>query len=383
MAALQWAGCNAVHSHAEQRETAFYEVADELGMLVWDANFCGGPLGTTANMSNAPFPDVETELARQYPLWAKTVANHPSVVVLMMGCLLNNDQVARLAEVYHSADPTRLLHSGGDVARPPMNLAAYASKFDMFEPDPTRNIREGYTNGIDYLGSYGGKRVPVVNKEIWYNNRNPKTGQWEEAPQEKYAQATKEAILYLAGIKLAGFILYSQQGFKPYHELAGGGIKWPSRSGESQHPTSSRTGGMGGWPVEFANFFDPTKPAFEPLATAKAMRESAPEYIGHQVPAARFRRPEVIVTVSADGKPLADTYVYAVPIKGAPAVPMGMRTDKDGTAWFILREPGQYRFAVRGTKGWQSVELDAPLQPLNVERGGLGTILRVALELGT
>jgi hypothetical protein len=112
------------------------------------------------------------------------------------------------------------------------------------------------------------------------------------------------------------------------------------------------------------------------------MRESAPEYIGHQVPVARFRRPEVIVTVSADGKPLADTYVYAVPIKGAPVVPVGMRTDKDGTAWFILREPGQYRFTARSANGWQSVELDAPLQPLNIERGGPGTILSAALELG-
>ena len=34
MAAIQWAGCNAIHNHAEQREPAYYDVADELGMLV-------------------------------------------------------------------------------------------------------------------------------------------------------------------------------------------------------------------------------------------------------------------------------------------------------------------------------------------------------------
>ncbi len=102
LAAIQWAGCNAVHNHAEQREPAFYEVADEMGILVWDADFCGGPLGTTGNMSSEPFEDVETELTRQYPLWAKTIANHPSAAILMMGCLLNNDQVADLAKVYRS-----------------------------------------------------------------------------------------------------------------------------------------------------------------------------------------------------------------------------------------------------------------------------------------
>ena len=381
MAASQWAGCNAVHNHAEQREPAFYDVADELGLLVWDADFCGGPLGTTRNMSNAPFPEVETELARQYPLWAKTVANHPSAAVLMMGCLLNNDQVLNLAKVYRGVDPTRLLHGGGDTARPPMDLAAYASRFDMTESDPIKNIRESYANGIDHYSNYKGKIVPVINKEIWYNNRIPGTDKWEDVPQERVARATKDAILYLASTKLAGFILYSQQGFEPYRELKEDAIRWPSRSGESQHPTSNQTGGMGGWPNEFVNFFDSASPAFEPLATARAMRESAPEYIGHQMPVAKFRRPEVIVAVSANGRTLADAYVYAVPVKGAPGAPVGMRTDRDGKAWFALREPGQYLFLCRGAKGWRSVELDAPLQPLDVKRGGLGRILHAELEL--
>jgi len=378
MAAIQWAGCNAIHSHAEQREPVYYDVADELGLLVWDADFCGGPLGTTANMSSDPFPDVETELARQYPMWAKTVANHPSVAVLMMGCLLNNDQVLNLAKVYRSVDPTRLLHGGGDKARPPLDMAACASQFNMTSDDPIKNIRDSYNGIIDYYSKYDDKDVPVVNKEIWYNARNPETNEYERVSPEKYGQATKDAIHFLAEGKLAGFILYSQQGF---NELVGDKIAWPSRSGESQHPTSVKTGGLGGWVSEFANFFDPSKPAFDPLPAAKAMRETAPEFTGTKVPVAKYRRPEVLVTVSKDGKPVADAYVYAVPVKGAPVNPIGMRTDRDGKALIALRNPGRYQFLCRSATGWKSLELDTPLQPLDIEHGGWGNILSLDLEL--
>lgn len=99
------------------------------------------------------------------------------------------------------------------------------------------------------------------------------------------------------------------------------------------------------------------------------------------MPVAKYRRPEVIITVLKDGKPLADAYVYADRLRGAPGVPTGMRTDENGTAWFALREAGKYRFSVRDSEGWQSIELDDPLQPIDVERGGLGTIIHAELSL--
>lgn len=110
-----------------------------------------------------------------------------------------------------------------------------------------------------------------MSKEIWYNSRDPETNEYTNVSQGKYAEATAEAIRYLASGKLAGFILYSQTGFRQYRELMDAEIQWPSRSGESQHPTTSRTGGLR-WSPDFVNFSDPEKPAFEPLATAKAMR---------------------------------------------------------------------------------------------------------------
>jgi hypothetical protein len=374
MAAVQSLGCNAIHNHAEQREPAFYEVADELGLLVWDANYCGGPLGTTENMSDAPFPDVLAELARQYPLWAKTVANHPSVGIMMMECLFNLEAASRLGEVYKGVDPTRLIHAGGGMARP-LDLAACASNFEMQQDDPLANIRSTHQDWARALVDFEGTTLPVVNKEIWYKD------DWRDpASPEAIARATRDAIEWLAGTNLAGFALYNQQAFAEQEPLDEP-IRWPSRSGESQHPTNVWTGGHA-WDMRvFVNFWDPERPAVRPRPTAGAMREAAPDYVGHEVPVANARRPQVIVTVTRDGNPVPDAYVYAVPVEGTLDRPAGMRTDGRGAAWFALREPGRYRFLCRDGGAWRSAELEAPLQPLDLSTGGMGNILEVALAL--
>lgn len=374
MAAVQSAGCNAIHNHAEQREPAFYDVADEMGLLVWDANYCGGPLGTTGNLTDAPFPDVVAELERQYPLWAKAVANHPSVVILMMECLFNQEAAVRLGQTYRQADPTRLIHRGGGMVRP-MDLAAYASNFAMDEEAPLSNIRSSYESRAKNLTTFEGHSVLLVNKEIWYKI------DWQNPPtSEAIAEATTNAIDYLNEKGLPGFILYSQQAFRN-RAPAVAPITWPSRSGEGQHPDDTRTGGHPWQMREFVNFRDHGSPAFHPTPTAGAMREAGGRYLGHQVPSAPTRRPEVLVTVTRDGRPVPDAYVYAVPVAGSVSAPSGMRTDGQGTAWFALRDPGTYRFTCWTGTDWGSVRLDAPLQPLDVGKGGVGPLLRVDLAL--
>ena len=87
------------------------------------------------------------------------------------------------------------------------------------------------------------------------------------------------------------------------------------------------------------------------------------------------------MTVTRDGQPAADAYVYAVPISGVTAPPVGLRADADGTAWFHLRDPGRYRFMVRRGEEWRSVDVDAPLEPLDLSKGGLGPVRRVELKL--
>jgi hypothetical protein len=373
-AAIQSAGCNAIHNHAEQREPSFYDVADEMGLLVWDADYCGGPLGTTANMSDAPFPEVLPELDRQYPLWAKTVANHPSVVLLMMECLYNEEAAVKLGEAYRSVDPTRLIHRGGGMVHP-MDVAAYASNFEMNADDPFGNIHSTWETWGRSLRTFEGRPVPVVNKEIWYKV------DWNHAPSpHAFARATADATDYLRAQRVPGSILYGQQAFRAMPPLQQAS-HWPSSSGEGQHPIDIRTGGLTWSPPDFVNFLDPERAATDPLPTSGAMWEAGARYLEHEVAVSATRRPEVIVTVTRGGRPVADAYVYAVPVRGVIAAPVGVRTDRAGTAWFALRDPGTYRFACRDGRRWQSVTLDAPVQPLDLSRGGVGGLLSCGIAL--
>jgi hypothetical protein len=111
------------------------------------------------------------------------------------------------------------------------------------------------------------------------------------------------------------------------------------------------------------------------------MRQAGARYLEHEVPVSATRRPEVIVTVTRGGQPIPDAYVYAVPVRGSVAAPVGMRTDRAGTAWFVLRDPGTYRFLCEGDDGWGAVPFDAPLQPLDLSHGGFGPLLSCGIEL--
>ncbi len=376
MAALRSIGCNTIHNHTEQREPAFYDVADELGMLVWDANYCGGPLGTSATISRDAFPEVLSELKRQYPLWARTVANHPSVVLLMVDCLFNLDAAKQLGEVYRQADATRLLHSGFDITEP-LDLACFASSIRMDKEDRLADVRMAYEDWGHKMQAFNGRRVPLVNVEIYYTLPSPDAS---GAPtNEVIAQPTSEAIDFLGQHDVVGVNIFHQHAFRNEPDVPDA-IGWPSRSGESQHATSTAVGGQLTI-QDFVNLRDSARPAFEVLPTGRAMQSASSRYLGHSVSVPSVRRPEVLVRVTHAGMPVPDAYVYVVPRQGAPGSPFGLRTDRDGTAWFQLRDPGRYEFICPTDGGSRSVEMDCDLQPLDVRTGGAGPVLQVKLTL--
>jgi len=386
MAAVQALGCNAIHNHAEQREPSYYDVADEMGMLVWDANFCGGPLGTTKNMvTDRAFPNVQAELVRQWPQWAKVVGNHPSVVMIMIGCLIHQDSNIAMAKAYRSYDPTRLLQANGARADAPLNVGAYTSHFTMFEPEHWGDIRSSYEGwGSKNARQADGTAVPLVNSECWYhsNQQNEETGQWEHAPEEDVAKATEEAIDWLGQKPLAGLNLYSQQAFHAFSD--NGGVHrplWPSRSGLGQHSPTGRTGGFEWAGPDYVNYWDPSKRPWQATATFYAQRRAAKRFLGYEMPVAGTRRPTVLVKVVRRGEGVADAYVYAVAVKGTNSNTLGMRTDVEGTAWFELRDPGTWRFLVKGENTWKHVDIDAPLQPLDGRKGGVGPIIETRLDM--
>jgi hypothetical protein len=278
-------------------------------------------------------------------------------------------------------DSTRLTHLSDGPAIPPMQLASCSARFEMADEDPLASIKSSYAELGGQLRTWHGQTAPLVYKEIYYELSPVHPGKARRSPTPgDTALATRRAIDFLGEKRVAGVIFYSQQAFEE-QAPRDAPIAWPSESGEGQHAGSVLTGGQPWGQHDFVNVHDSGHPAVRPTVVAAAMREAGRRYLGHGVPAASFRRPEVIVTVTSKGNPVADAYVFAVPADGAVAPTLGMRTDRDGRAWFSLRDPGRYSFLCRAEEGWRSVELDAPLQPLDLASGGMGSILYVELPL--
>jgi hypothetical protein len=76
-----------------------------------------------------------------------------------------------------------------------------------------------------------------------------------------------------------------------------------------------------------------------------------------------------------------DTYVHAVPLDGTIDRPTAVRTDRQGRALFLLREAGRYRFACIDGNAWHSVDVDAPLQGLDLGRGGVPVPIRAPITI--
>ena len=67
--------------------------------------------------------------------------------------------------------------------------------------------------------------------------------------------------------------------------------------------------------------------------------------------------------------------VFVEPLAGQAVAPFGVRADRDGRSWFVLPEPGPYRF----TCGSRAAEVDAREQPVDAPPG-YGHIQRVSMD---
>ena len=132
----------------------------------------------------------------------------------------------------------------------------------------------------------------------------------------------------------------------PYPSLAGRGMKvrWLV-------PTNPNDYG-----AQF-NWFDPTRPAFTTDCIYEHVKQAFKDVDGQETgPLAERRAPEVVVAVSADGKPLAGVYVRLRPADGQSAESQAAMTDSAGTAWFVLAQGESYAVDIVGGPGTPAVE---------------------------
>jgi hypothetical protein len=160
-------------------------------------------------------------------------------------------------------------------------------------------------------------------------------------------------------------------------------ITWPSQSGMDARidPFGEGTQEAWGKAAIYCNWCDPVQPVSLPTATRAWWKKKFRELTGRDVgPLAETRVPEVIVTVTRGGKPVAGAPVFVTPLEGQGMLPYGIIADAQGTSWFVLPEEGRYRFTCTDGGRTASVDVVAKRQRIDV-KPGYSHIQRAAIEL--
>ena len=134
---LKEMGCNAIRTAHNPQVPAFYEMCDELGILVMDEIFDGWKGKAAQDYGQQAFPDWWD---RDLRAWLKRDRNHPSVFIWSLGNETRGDVASELVRICHELDPSRLTtsgHSGSD-AMDVLGVNGHSEKMQFFQHAPDK-----------------------------------------------------------------------------------------------------------------------------------------------------------------------------------------------------------------------------------------------------
>ncbi len=102
-------GCNSIRTAHNPQTPIFYDLCDEMGILVMDELFDGWKRKAAEDYGKQAFAKW---WERDLRAWLKRDRNHPCVVVWSMGNETGGPIASELVRVCHEMDPTRLVTSG-------------------------------------------------------------------------------------------------------------------------------------------------------------------------------------------------------------------------------------------------------------------------------
>ncbi|MDD5677400.1 MAG: right-handed parallel beta-helix repeat-containing protein [Kiritimatiellae bacterium] len=370
----------------------WYDVADEVGMLVEPQLYLNGSYG-----------DTGVEMQWREFIWAH--ANHPSIVIYSADneCLSASlpmpavySRMNYRGQLLHALDPTRLVEWHGS---PGLSVAAAMGLYDNMQVwnthpygTPLGDALKAHMQAFQYNG-----KVPIhVGEMVVSFGGGPFN--WWTTPGEIVRSKPLQNAYALAGDKLAmdirslaeagarGASLCSSEGsvqsgpdgeggfsFGPWQEesmrvdrlmkdgkpIAPGAppqgetrvnsptveIKWPSLSGRGMRPASMGAGGyVTGSSSRLINWFDPSRPAYTYNGAMLKVREAFRDVDGQEPgPLAALLKPEVVVMFAPGDTPAAGVFVNVLPQEGQPWEGFAVMTDTNGTAWFVLPAAGRYQ----------------------------------------
>ena len=419
------ANINTIRTHFELQQGMYARVADELGMLIIPQYYAKLTVsGRTSKddpaqrLSVEEFMTTEThrENLRRYANWVKWLRNHPSVVIYStdneiftqawdtpekLEVNIRNDRLGAVYGRYVSRlDPTRLITRDGDEG-----TWGELGKWQEDPPAPIANYHYpdfSTAKLVENWESLYGK--PVLFGETLYCSYGAWDGWIDAIPSQVAAKAQRcrQVLSLYRDLDISGWIGMGP-GLDCFTELKEDGsgnpwgvspavmakakaegkvdepahypyfpIQWPSMSGPGLKPEFHRFKSTYGYGSVNAYFGD--RPVAVPNAVNAAYKDSTVP-----MPPLSPRRPtEVLFTVTRGGEPLGGVPLMLKPLAGQATAPTGVRTDKQGQAWFVLHEPGKYRAAVDGIDQTWAVDVE----PLSVTmNAGFAYLPRVALEV--
>lgn len=102
-------GCNAIRTAHNPQVPRFYELCDELGILVMDEIFDGWNQKAPEDYGKQAFAEWHR---RDIHDWIRRDRNHPSIVIWSVGNETKGPEAADMVRLCHELDPTRLVTSG-------------------------------------------------------------------------------------------------------------------------------------------------------------------------------------------------------------------------------------------------------------------------------
>ena len=394
------------HRHGDiARE--FFDLGDELGMLSEPEGSYWGVYGISDILGYTDWDDPVwvRNVTEHYRNWARKHRNHPSIVLWSIEnetfCSTQRpkamvDRFVAFGKALNEEDPTRPITFHG------VENGRYCTKRDDIE---IVNLHyPGSDRVSDWNEKWGGR--PCINGEfqnypVLFAMTGPDAQKSAEAV-DKMCEYVKSWTSYYDEIELSGalnflpymcglFTTADRSLMGPWGDLlpdpatkkpAASGwrkgsvglsewvpISWPSLSGPGIKCERLR---VGSGHLSMINWFDPSRPSITPNKAYQAFAD-----YWHKMPPLNSRRaPEVIVTVTRGGEPVAGLPVIARSAMMGGPTPRGAITDPDGAAWLIFQDAGDYAISCGEARTTFKADwLDTYAKP------GYADIPRVSLEL--
>jgi hypothetical protein len=364
------ANISILEHHRYDPPEVFYEVADELGAFVVGANFCVGT-------GQVPPPELdarEMQLVMDSHLavadaWLRRTRNHPAILFWDITDAREPAFCVPLLRQVKKLDPTRIAEVTFDPSVADAELIELIDCYRLFSSleQIEATIERIHTDPALPLKPIRVGEAGIFTGGTWDADAEPPlaAGWWDFLTRIPERNIHGLQTFFLADMDYRVFETSVPGSLvAPVHPK----IYWPSASGRDARidPFGKGTQEAWGKATLYVNWSDPDEPVSRPTRTYEWSQELYRRWTGRDVgPLAAERVPEVMVSVERQAAPVAGAQVFVEALTGQGMISFGIQADTAGTSWFVLPEPGAYRFSCAGL----AVDVDARCSPLEAPAG--------------